>query len=229
MTTMSRFLALIPVVAFAAGCNGTAPAGPTATSNSAVDGSGDATAMGLSRCSSLAKIELTIDNSSDSMVWVDATYHYFEPVIAQCPAPAWSSDREGLTVNKRNPFRAGFPRLAGGVAVLKAEGPNGVSARIDVDLTSISTRRIAPGVCDQVVKVSVEMVPSINATTMLQATYVYDGPVLVPCTEAPVWTADRNGLVISDRNPFQASINPFFGLTKVTASAPNGTSGSITF
>jgi hypothetical protein len=189
--------------------------------------------MRLSRCSSLAKIELTIDNSSDSMVWVDATYHYFEPVFAQCPAPAWSSDREGLTVHKTNPFRAGFARLTGGMAVLKAEGPNGVNARIDLDLSSNSLRATAPvpGVCDTIGKVMVQVVSGQDdATVVLKSYYEYDGPVVATCMVAPAWSADRRGLTVNPKNAFEASI-PVSGstLTTVTAAAPNGVLGNATF
>ena len=121
MTTMSKLLALIPVVAFAAGCNGTVPAGPSQVSNNdaTLSTSGDASAMSRAKCSGLAAIELTVGPvSSDMMLWVDATYHFSSPVSSLCAAPEWSSDRQEMVVDRTNHFRAGFNRTAGGTAIL---------------------------------------------------------------------------------------------------------------
>lgn len=237
MTTMSKFLALIPVVAFAAGCNGMAPAGPSQVSNNdaTLSTSGDASAMGSSvKCSGLVDIELTVDNSSDSMLWVNAAYHFSSPVSSLCAAPAWTSDRQEMIVDKANHFRAGFMRFAGGTAILLATGPNGVESKIQLDLNGPSNS-IRPGtVCNDVARVVVTVVPKpvwsgIDARIVLQASYGYGGPSSTPCGTAPTWLATRRGLRVSEKNPFQASIDPSDAPTTVTAEAPNGIGGAVTF
>jgi len=238
MTTMSRFLALIPVVAFAAGCNGMAPSGPSqVSSHDAIESQGDASAMGRGRCSTLKAIELTVNNADDTMLWVDAVYHFSSELSTPCAAPNWSADREGLTVDKANPYRAGFARILGGKAVLEATGPNSVQNTIVVDLNPNSVQHGTPlpqDACSSVAKVSVRIVPMLvpsggASTVALEATYVYDGPLSTPCLTAPVWDADRIGLQVSKLNPFQASIEVSDTPTTVTATAPNGTGGSTTF
>jgi hypothetical protein len=232
MTTMSKFLALIPVVAFAAGCNGTVPAGPSQVSNNDAiqKTSGDASATSLVKCTGLAAIELTVGPaSSGSMLWVDATYHFSNPLPGLCAAPTWTSDRKELVVDKANHFRAGFNRTAGGTAILLATGPNGVQSRIQVDLNATRTVRGLPDACAVVATVSVKAIPATSLTNLLEASYTYNGPISTPCLTAPVWTADRRGLTVNPKNPFRASIDVSDTATTVTATAPNGIAGSTKF
>jgi hypothetical protein len=186
--------------------------------------------MGQLGCSKLVDIELTIDNSSDAMVWVLAGYHYSIPVSSHCAAPDWTSDRQEMVVDKSNPFRAGFNRTAGGTATLFATGPNGVQSKITLDINGPSNSvRGLPGTCTNVTGVSVDLRPASGLANVLVASYTYDGPVSTPCLTAPVWAADRRGLNVNPKNLFEASIDRSDAATTVTATAPNGIAGSTRF
>ena len=232
MTTMSKFLALIPVVAFAAGCHGAAPSGPgPLASNDATEAvSGGVTTMGRA-CLGLKAVDLTVVDSDDSILWVKATYVYLSgPTWSSCAPPEWTANRDDLIVDKANRFRAGFFRFAGGSATVTATAPNGVHNRIEVNLGPATTVT-APSSCDAVSGVSVTLDPSGDDTDVrMIATYAYLSPVATPCGVAPAWYASRRGLRVNPKDPFRASIPPLsFNKTTVTATAPNGAVGGTTF
>jgi len=227
MTKMNRFLALIPAVAFAAACNGVAPTGPSQiTSNDSHDAvSGQASAM-TSSCVNLGRISLNVVEPAGAILWVEATYHFTGPSIG-CAAPRWTSNRGEMVVDKTNPMRAGFPREAGGKAMLTATAPNRVTKSIVVDLGA--TR--ADLSCKQIAGVSVKVLPvGISNDVSVKATYHYTGPVTGVCTLAPAWTASRRGLNVDPSDPFRASIARRTDIrTTITATAPNGLLGKVTF
>ena len=233
MTKMSRFLALIPVAAFAAACNGAVATGPTDLSATEPMETASAAAMATipaPQCEYLARIELAIDPTMGLMVWVDATYHYSRPVIAPCAPPRWTSPRPGLVVDPQNPMRAGFPRTAGGRATLTATAPNRISKTISVDLGPVTRLADAEQACRDISGVDVKLVPSIETKRVtLKAAYVYMTPPSTGCMLAPSWEASRDGLTV-DRDPFRASISRRTDLkTRVTVTAPNGARGAVTF
>jgi len=242
MTKMNQFLALIPVVAFAAACSGVAPTGPSQITSSepfeAV--SGDATATGL-RCSTLRSISLDIVPSSspspsaDAYVWVEATYHFSAPELQRCPAPRWTSDRNQMVVNRTNPMRAGFLRAAGGQATLTATAANRVSNSIIVAIGP-TIDLVVPGplpqACRNIAGVDVKILgePNMSNVVSFAASYIYKSPVIGLCTTAPAWKATRRGLTPSKTDPFRASIARAYDVrTTVTTTAPNGATGNVTF
>jgi hypothetical protein len=233
MRPMLRFTALIPMVAFVAACSGAMPTGPgPITSNESYQAAGDVTAMlAEPQCANLGRIALAPVTSPASPIhWIEATY-YFNGPAQPCPAPRWTSDRSNMVVDKTNPMRAGFPRMAGGQASLTATARNGVSKSIVVDL---GPTRMSDGdqACKQIVAVDMRVLPvgiSKNEVS-LEARYRYDGPVLESCSIAPTWTASRRGLRVNPNNLFRASITRTAEVrTTVTATAPNGVFGRITF
>jgi hypothetical protein len=229
MTKMNKFLALLPVVAFAVGCSGVAPGGPNAVANDANElVSGGVSAMGRN-CKGLESIDLAVDTSDDSMVWVKATYVFSNPLGTPCPAPTWSSDRDGLTVDPSNLFRAGFFRMAGGRASLQATGPNGVHNVIDFSLGG--DNRLVPITCDDVTGMQLNFVPSNDDTQILVlARYEYDVPEPVICTEPPTFTLNRRGLTVDATNPFLARIDMDSGTrSELIAAGPNALTASIGF
>lgn len=236
MTKMNRFLALLPVAAFAAACSGV-PSGPSQVSNEPFEEvSGEATATAALPCPTLNRISLNVVPSVDAYVWVEATYHYSGPVMQPCPAPRWTSNRNQMVVNRENPMRAGFRRSAGGKATLTATAPNRVTKTIEVTIGPPPTRLASsiipyplPQACRDIAGVNVKIVPSPenDRHVWLVADYIYKRPMTGICTVAPVWKASRKGLHAA---AFQASIGRRTTVrTTVTATAPNGKFDSITF
>jgi len=232
----AKMLALMPVVALAAACNGVAPTSSTdvSTGVSATD-SGEVTATAVRPCSNITGVNLRTA-ASGRMVWVEAKYNISGPTMTQCAAPKWSADRRGLRVDQANPFRAGFPVSMDGVANVTATAPNRVSNTIRVNLGR-GADFAAPSetnnqACRVIDAVKVEQLPSLPPEAgklTLRATYSYSQPVLSGCTRAPSWTATRKGLVVAN-DGFHASIARVSGTrTTVTATAPNRVQGSLTF
>jgi hypothetical protein len=234
MTKMTKFLALLPVVAFAVGCSGVAPGGPsTIATNDANELAGGASAMSRS-CDNLKSIDMAIDESDDSMIWVHATYVFATTFSTPCPAPSWRSDVAGLTVDRANRFRAGFSRMTGGKATVQASGPNGVHNAIEFSIgPSTSDRRPILPICPDVTGVTLSLMPSSTDDTrvIVVASYQYVAQTS-NCTDAPSFVADRAGLIVDQKNPFVASIDRMGASTQqttVTATSPDGISGAITF
>jgi hypothetical protein len=230
-----KMLALMPVVALAAACNGVAPTSSTdvSTGFSAAD-SGEVTAMATRPCSNITGVNLRTETGG-RMVWVQAKYNISGPSTTQCAAPEWTADRRGLTVDPSNPFRAGYPASTNGIANVTATAPNRISNTIRLNLGRADFA--APSetqneACRVIDAVRVSQVPSTSLTAdrvTFEATYSYSQPVTSECTKAPSWTASRQGLVVAN-DGFHASISRVAtARTTVTAIAPNRVQGSLTF
>ena len=231
----AKMLALMPVVALAAACNGVAPTSSTdvSTGVSAAD-SGDVTTMAVRPCSNITGVNLRTE-SDGRMVWVQAKYNISGPTTTQCAAPEWSADRAGLTVDRSNPFRAGYPASTDGIAKVTATAPNRISNTITLNLGRgadfMAPSEQANQACRLIDAVSVHQVPSVSPRQRVtfEATYSYSQPVTSECTKAPSWTASRKGLVVAN-DGFHASIaRVATARTTVTAIAPNRVQGSLTF
>jgi len=230
-TKTAKILALIPVVSLAAACNGLAPTVPSEPLAS--NDSGDVTAMSLSKgnCEAVTGIDLQVVDSSRTVLWVEATYVYVTSGLVGCPAPTWSSDRDGLIVDKQRPFRAGFLRSASGRAILTATALNGVQSSIRLNL---GNTRLKPGNdnCRNVVGVDLQILPreSDSGVVWIQATYRFLGDTPDDCRDPPIFNASRPGLRIHPRDAFRAGIDYAPGIkTTVGATAPNGVGNKITF
>jgi len=228
MTKTSLFLALIPIMALAAACSGPAPTAPTDLDGSALvgsSGSGTVTAM-ASPCAAITGIKLKVDDSSRTFLWVEATYQYISSGFVVCPAPAWSSDRQEMIVDRANPFRAGFSRSVTGRAILKAAALNGVTNSIRVELGG-------SGNCHNIVAVNLKVVenPLDDAFVWVQAAYVFLGDTPDNCADPPTFAASRKGLRIHPSDLFRAGIATAApGIkTSVSAAAPNGVAAKIRF
>jgi hypothetical protein len=233
MTTMSKFLALIPVVGFAAACSGVAPTGPSQLSNNATESlSGGATTMG-SACKGVTGIDLSVSDATDPLnVYIVATYLTDSTTPISCPAPQWRSDRTEMTIDQLNPFRVGFDRNAGGQATVQATSPNGISAEIEIRLgvPTRSGRNISD--CFDVVGVTVSMErgASDDRRVFLVASYDHSGPQPTFCSALPGWDTQVRGLVVDSKNPFRASVKRSADTQMtVNVTGPNRTIGSITF
>ena len=234
-----KMLALMPVVALAAACNGVAPTSSTDVSTGvAATTSGDeVTATAVRPCSNITGINLRTENGGQ-MVWVHAKYNLSGPTTTQCAAPRWSADRDGLIVDRTNPFRAGYRASTSGMANVTATAPNHISNTIRLSLstdTAFAAPSPSPGdnqSCRLIDAVNVALVPSTSLVAervTFEATYSYSRPVTAECTKAPRWTASRRGLVVAN-DGFHASIaRVVTARTTVTATAPNSVKGSLTF
>ena len=230
----AKMLALMPVVALAAACNGVAPTSSTdvSTGVSATD-SGDVTAMAARPCSNITGVNLRTETVG-RMVWVQARYNISGPTTAQCAAPVWSADLKGLTVDRSNPFRAGYPASTDGIANVTATAPNRISSTITLNLGRdfAAPSETQNQACRLIDAVRVTQVPSTSLVAeriTFEATYSYSQPVTAECTKAPSWTASRKGLVVAN-DGFHASIaRVATARTTVTATAPNRVKGSLSF
>lgn len=236
ITKAAKMLALMPVVALAAACNGAAPTSSTSLSTdlSATDDSAGVTATGLrAKCEGVAGIQLDIDDTGKTAVWVQATYQYKPTVPAPtaCPAPSWTADTKGLQVDRSNPFRAGFARSIGGAAVVTATAPNGVSQVTKVSIGGSAEAPTDAASCKTVTGVVISKVSDPDADRVrLVAQYEYSTKATMPmCSVAPAWEASRKGLTLDSKDGFQVSIPVSGGKTVVTATAPTGVKGDIGF
>jgi hypothetical protein len=84
--------------------------------------------------------------------------------------------------------------------------------------------------CADVTAVEVKVIPALSVRDVtLRAAYVY-ATTAQGCAAAPTWRASRAGLSVSSTDPFKASIARRSDVkTTVTATAPDGVAGSITF
>jgi hypothetical protein len=235
--TTAKILALIPVVGLAAACNGLAPTAPSepvgynGSNESAASGGVAAATTSPGPCKGIHKVELQVDDSSRTVLWVQATYRYSGAVVARCAAPTWSSNRDDMVQDRQQPFRAGFLRSAIGQAVLTATAPNGVQNSVRLDLGPNSLRRGDNDNCDTIVGVDLRILPSGDDTTVwIQATYVFPGDTPDNCRAPPSFSASRRGLRIHPNDKFRAGIDRSLRYqTTVQAAAPNDVAGKITF
>jgi len=232
----AKMLALMPVVALAAACGNSASPGASTSVPSAVEltDSGDASAMSLVPACTVTSVSLrTDDQTSRSMIWVQALYLPSQPTLVKCPSPRWTADRKGLVVDSTNPFRAGYPRTTTGVVNVTAVAPNGVQNSIRVDLGG-STQFAGPGpsdneACRRIEDINLKVDTSSALRVRIQAVYAYPRPMLNACTVAPRWTSIAPDLTVA-QDGFNATLARRSSTrTTVTATAPNGVSRSVTF
>ena len=230
----AKMLALMPVVALAAACgNSASPGAATSLPSSALaTDSGDASTSSLVPVCTVTSVALrTEDETSRSMIWVQAQYRPNQATVVKCAAPVWTADRKGLVVDSANPFRAGYARTLNGIVNVTATAPNGVQSSIRVDLGGTTDFAAPTGneACRRIEDVNLRTVNSIGTRVRVQAVYSYPRPTTAGCTVAPRWESSGSGLTV-ERDGFYASIErQALGRTTITATAPNGVARSLTF
>jgi hypothetical protein len=174
-------LALMPVVALAAACgNSASPGAATSLPSSALaTDSGDASTSSLVPVCTVTSVALrTEDETSRSMIWVQAQYRPNQATVVKCAAPVWTADRKGLVVDSANPFRAGYARTLNGIVNVTATAPNGVQSSIRVDLGGTTDFAAPTGneACRRIEDVNLRTVNSIGTRVRVQAVYSYPRP-----------------------------------------------------
>ena len=93
---MTNLLVLISVLALAS-CGGSAPTGPSDPVLTS-DDSGAVSAMTVSTggCQAVTGIDLKADDSSRTVLWVQATYQFINYDLGTCPAPRVKSEYSKL-------------------------------------------------------------------------------------------------------------------------------------
>lgn len=258
MTRAAKMLALLPVVAMAAACNGVSPTSSTDLSRDLTadlsPAEGTATAAGLRNkaCTLVTGVDLQVVAEDKQAVTLQASYKYAEPVPQDCPAPVWASRDASLRVDRTNPYRVAVLRTHDGVVTVQATAPNGVFDVIAVNLGTPGTtdEPVEPSVpttpnraaptdrpmptpvpvnCKAINGVQVEVVQSPDAdSTTLVARYSFTAPGN-ECKLAPTWSASRKGLTVDPLNPFSASIPQANDATVVSVTAPNGVGTKVSF
>ena len=131
---MSRFLAVVPVVALAWACGDAGPTDPGQGTSSAPSTavSGDASAMGQEGCTDITAVEVRIVPAvSLRDVTLQAKYRYAMPMTDACPiAPTWQASRAGLNVSASDPFRSSIVGRSDLKTTVTATAPNGVSGSV---------------------------------------------------------------------------------------------------
>jgi len=256
MTKVAKMLALMPVVALAAACNGVTPTGSTGLSadfSGADNGSASATGLINRACAAVESIHLEAVAVNDAGLTIQATYKYNQPTQSGCPAPAWTSKTSQLAVDKANPFRVAVVRTVGDKAVVQATSLNGVTNSISVGVGGGTTdgavdpidpvptpapkptspNRPVPtptvDACALINGVQLSVFRQAGGTVGLTAAYTYSRPVTSDCSKAPQWSATRKGLAVNDRDAFKASIPASDTETVVIATAPNGVQNKVSF
>ena len=252
MMKAGKMLALMPIVALAAACNGVAPTSSTDLTGDLTTQDGAVTAQGLrptsNPCKYVESIHLQVIEEKTAVL-VEATYKYSQPSLTTCSAPTFTSNVRGLHVDATNPFRARLLRTAATEAKVTATAPNGVSESIQVVLqgpadtdppTSGPTTTPNDGVSRPTAENACKVIDGVNITVqppdtngggdyILIASYSYSTPTLTPCAVAPAWSASRRGLTVNPRDGFRASIGASSVETTVYATAPTGVQGKTTF
>ena len=130
-------------------------------------------------------------------------------------------------------FAALIPVLALAAACSGAGAPPGTVSLTSTDpygdVAGGVTQMDNPG-CRSIVDVEVVITPAMNvAMVELNARYRYQ-PTNSLCGVPPTWWASRPGLIVHPKDPFRASIERHAGVrTSVTATAPNGKVGRMSF
>jgi hypothetical protein len=259
MKKVAKMLALMPVVALAAACNGVAPTSSTGLSTdlSGTDNGGvSATGLTNRACALVHGIDLQVVGDNDANVTILATYKYSQPTSVDCQAPVWTSTTSVLAVDKANPFRVAVVRTAGDRAVVRATAPNGATNTISVivrpttsDPTHDAVDPVDPmpaprpnvpttpnrptpalNACRLIDGVTLSAVRQVGGTVALSAAYTYSQAVPLDCATAPQWSATRKGLTVNPRDGFKASIPADSDAeTVVVATAPNGVQNKVSF
>jgi hypothetical protein len=104
--------------------------------------------------------------------------------------------------------------------------PGAPSAAVPGDATAMGQAG-----CADVTGVLVKVVPAVSVRDVtLRAIYLYATTPTQACAAAPTWQASRAGLSVDAQDPFRASMARRSDVkTTVTATAPDGVAGSITF
>jgi hypothetical protein len=242
-------LALMPVVALAAACNGVAPTAPSGTDLSngvSANQEGSAAATGLvnQACANVAGIDLQVVEISRTMVFVEASYKYNPQRPNGCRAVEFTSNRPGLEVDKINPFRAGALRSLGGEATIKAAAPNGVSKAITVQLGGTSSTPSAPSAPSTPGTPSTPSAPSTPNSPDLQIGCKYIDEVAVSVVQP---ASDGGDVVMTAQYHFSTpltsgcstaptwqatrkglSVNPLDGFKASIPAAPEATTVLVT-
>jgi hypothetical protein len=230
MRTMTKLLALMPLVVLGAACNGSSPGAPdnpiaadegfaTAPNASATSKAADADS-----CRNIIGVNLEIVPSTKAGVEVHATYVQFGGITVRCKAPIWSSDPRGaLVTNQLNAFRVSVKPIR--PVTVTAMAPNGVTGSLT--LQGRATDLSASAVCKNVMGVKLALLPATNTPKpQIRATYLTLGPSMDVCP-APVWSSEPRGALTATKDPFVVGVSSTRPLT-VTATAPNGVRGSFT-
>jgi hypothetical protein len=227
MSTMTKFLALMPLAVLGAACGGSSPVGP---SNPLASDEGFATAPNASaksteadNCRSITGVNLAVLPSTHNAIVVEATYENFGSPI-RCKAPVWTSNPRGVLTPQLGGFRVGVS--SNREVVVTATAPNGVIGRITLqgrttDINASTT------VCKGVTGVELKLVASTTRQAILvEATYLRLGSSFGNCA-APAWTSDPRGALTPQKNAFRVGVSSNLEVV-VTATAPNGMIGRIT-
>ena len=135
---------------------------------------------------------------------------------------------------KINRFLALIPAVAF-TAACSGVAPTGSSQITSDDSYGAASGQAAtmtsPDSCKDISGVSVKVVRhTISNDVFVEAVYLHVGPVIGVCTLSPAWTASRRGITVDPTNSFRAYIARRTDIrTTVTATAPNGRSGQVTF
>jgi hypothetical protein len=126
---------LVPLLAFAAACNGVTPTGSSAiTSIDANEAGGNASALsgGNDACRLITDVKLRIlPDDGTGYVVLQAQYRYQSPEAGECSiVPVWTASRRGLGVNPCTPFMASIERKTEVRTIVTTTGPNGRSAKV---------------------------------------------------------------------------------------------------
>lgn len=230
MKTITKLLALIPLAALAAACNGVSPVAPDypvaadegfATAPNASATSKDAA---VDNCRSITGVNLEVLRSTKAEVVIKATYLKFGGIVTRCAAPIWNSDPRGaLITNQLSAFRMGVKPMR--PVTVTAMAPNGVTGSLTLQGRDADLQ--ASAVCQNVMGVKLALVPATNTPKpQIRATYLTLGPSMDVCP-APVWASDPRGALTGTKDPFVVGVSSTRPLT-VTATAPNGKRGSLT-
>ena len=255
MTRAAQMLALRPVVARAAACNGGSPTTSTDLSRdlsadvSAAEGTATATGLRNKACAVVGSVNVRVVSEDKSAVILQASYRYTEPTLAECSAPAWSSRDASLRVDRTNPFRVAVLRTHDGTVTVRATAPNGVTNDMVVTLgpstldpvesvptdgnEPVPANRPVPTLtaadCKAINGIQVQVVknPAADAVS-LQARYTFLASGN-QCRTAPTWSANRKGLTVDPLDGFSASIPRANDATVVYVTAPNGVATKVSF
>jgi hypothetical protein len=94
--------------------------------------------------------------------------------------------------------------------------------------TADTSKGVTPSVCKSVADVRLAIVPSPKGILNIRATYVGIGSATSRCP-GPSWVSDFQGILVPYKDPFLVGVGAFdTDSVTVTATAPNGVTGSIT-
>jgi DNA mismatch repair protein MutH len=226
MTKFTKLLALMPLVALGAACNGLSPAAPdiplAGDEGSAFELNAEAQAKTTDQCRDITAVNLKRVPSSGGEPIIEATYVRLSPSYAKCEAPVWSSNPRGVLTAQKNPFRVGVS--SNDAVTVTATAPNGVKGQISI-VGGGANLGASAAQCRDITAVNLKRVPSSGGEPIIEATYVRLSPSYAKC-EAPVWSSNPRGVLTAQKNPFRVGVSSNDAVT-VTATAPNGVKGQI--